>query len=509
MMAIRKEPSRRYQSAEQLSEDLRRLLAGLPVSAQPDSLGYQVRKFTARNRAMVVAAAVAFLALGIGMAVTWWQFRQSRIEQRKTAAVAEFLEDVLAGWAVRAGAEGGRTARSTVGEALQAASDRLADANDPSLDPVVRSNLHQIIGSNYIALGEYEPGERHLHAALAEQERRLRPEDPAILKTRLGLARLQLNRGDYPAARRFYEANLGALRAEAARARLSPRLLFEALNDYALLQRAQGNGGAAEALFREALALTPALDSAAAPGLAGHIESMLALVLLDRGNVAEAERRARDLVARAAARPASGAELCTYLTLLGSALLEGGELPAAKASLERGRDHCQRTFAPNYLPIYDNLRLQAHVDYLAGDFAEAETRINQTLAAYRRHAGPRYISYATALTTKALVLKATGRATEAEPLIREALAQRESTLPPDHFMTALTRGALGEVLTAQGRFAEAEAPLRESLEALQRSQVGENRRIALAKARLATLYVAWGKPEQAAAHWAGSSPAPN
>ncbi len=509
MMAIRKEPGRRYQSAEQLSEDLRRLLAGLPVSAQPDSLGYRVRKFAARNRAMVAAVAVAFLALGIGMAVTWWQFRQSRTEQRKTAAVAGFLEDVLAASAIRAGAEGGRTARSTVGEALQAAADRLADGNDLSLDPVVRSSLHQIIGTNYVVLGEYEAGERHLHAALAEQERRLRPEDPAMLKTRLALAKLQLNRGDYPTARRFYEANLGALRAEVTRGHLPSRLLFEALNDFALLQRAQGNGQEAEALFREALALTASLDSATAPGLTGHIESMLALVLLDRGNFAEAERRATDLVARAATRPASGAELCTYLTLLGSALLERGELSAAKASLERGRDHCQRTFAPSYLPIYDNLRLQAQADFLAGDFAEAEKRIDQTLAAYRRHAGPQYINYATALTTKALVLNATGRAREAEPLLRDALAQRESTLPPDHFMTALTRGALGEVLTTQGRFAEAEAPLRESLEALQGSQVGENRRIALAKARLATLYTAWGKPGQAEAYRAGSSPAPN
>ena len=49
LMALRKEPERRYQSVEQLSEDIRRHLATLPVLARRDTLAYRGAKFVRRN----------------------------------------------------------------------------------------------------------------------------------------------------------------------------------------------------------------------------------------------------------------------------------------------------------------------------------------------------------------------------------------------------------------------------------------------------------------------------
>ncbi len=69
LMALRKEPDRRYPSAEQLSDDLLRFLAGQPVRAQPDSFGYRATKFAARNRAAVAAMGVVFLSLIGGLGV--------------------------------------------------------------------------------------------------------------------------------------------------------------------------------------------------------------------------------------------------------------------------------------------------------------------------------------------------------------------------------------------------------------------------------------------------------
>jgi non-specific serine/threonine protein kinase/serine/threonine-protein kinase len=63
MMALRKEPSRRYASVQQLSDDLRRHLDGLPVSAQKDTFGYRFQKFVRRHRAGVIAASLAVSAL--------------------------------------------------------------------------------------------------------------------------------------------------------------------------------------------------------------------------------------------------------------------------------------------------------------------------------------------------------------------------------------------------------------------------------------------------------------
>ncbi|MCI0689868.1 MAG: serine/threonine-protein kinase, partial [Sporichthyaceae bacterium] len=65
LTALRKEPARRYQSAEQLAADLRRQLEGLPVSARRDTWAYRAGKFVRRSRVALVAGVIgAALALG-------------------------------------------------------------------------------------------------------------------------------------------------------------------------------------------------------------------------------------------------------------------------------------------------------------------------------------------------------------------------------------------------------------------------------------------------------------
>ncbi len=66
LKALQKDPTRRYGSVEQLAQDLRRHLSGLPVSARAATPGYRARKFLGRHRAalavtLVVAAAISTL----------------------------------------------------------------------------------------------------------------------------------------------------------------------------------------------------------------------------------------------------------------------------------------------------------------------------------------------------------------------------------------------------------------------------------------------------------------
>src|SRR6478672_6179404 len=63
LRALRKEPERRYASAEQLAEDIRRHLQGLPVTAMPDSLLYRVKKFFQRHQVGVAATTLVLVAL--------------------------------------------------------------------------------------------------------------------------------------------------------------------------------------------------------------------------------------------------------------------------------------------------------------------------------------------------------------------------------------------------------------------------------------------------------------
>ena len=81
MKALRKEPQRRYPSAEQLSEDLRRQSQGLPVTAQRDSTRYRAGKFVRRHKAGVAAAGLVLASLVAGVLATTWQARVARAER--------------------------------------------------------------------------------------------------------------------------------------------------------------------------------------------------------------------------------------------------------------------------------------------------------------------------------------------------------------------------------------------------------------------------------------------
>ena len=83
LMAMRKEPQRRYATAEQFAEDLRRHLDGLPVRARRDTFSYRAGKFVHRHKLGVAAAAVIALTLLIGIVATVWQARVARAERAR------------------------------------------------------------------------------------------------------------------------------------------------------------------------------------------------------------------------------------------------------------------------------------------------------------------------------------------------------------------------------------------------------------------------------------------
>ena len=63
LKAMEKDRDRRYRSAADLADDLKRYLTAEPVSARPASIAHQLKLFTKRNRTVVVAAGVVFAAL--------------------------------------------------------------------------------------------------------------------------------------------------------------------------------------------------------------------------------------------------------------------------------------------------------------------------------------------------------------------------------------------------------------------------------------------------------------
>src|SRR5687767_11946034 len=84
LMAMRKEPQRRYATAEQFAEDIRRHLDGLPVRARQDTFSYRAGKFIRRQKVAVAAAALVALTLLVGIITTTWQARVARAERARS-----------------------------------------------------------------------------------------------------------------------------------------------------------------------------------------------------------------------------------------------------------------------------------------------------------------------------------------------------------------------------------------------------------------------------------------
>lgn len=99
LKALRKEPANRYASVEQFSEDLRRNLEGLPVSARSATLGYRAAKFVGRNRLAVASGSLASLGVIGGIAATFWQSvranRQKQLAERRFEEVRQLARNVL------------------------------------------------------------------------------------------------------------------------------------------------------------------------------------------------------------------------------------------------------------------------------------------------------------------------------------------------------------------------------------------------------------------------------
>jgi non-specific serine/threonine protein kinase/serine/threonine-protein kinase len=83
LMALRKEPERRYSSVEQFAGDIRRHIGGHPVTARPDTIRYRAGKFIGRHRTSVAAAVLVAASLVAGIVATSYQAQVANRERMR------------------------------------------------------------------------------------------------------------------------------------------------------------------------------------------------------------------------------------------------------------------------------------------------------------------------------------------------------------------------------------------------------------------------------------------
>ena len=91
LLALRKDPQRRYGSVEQFSGDIRNYLEGRPVRARKDTLGYRANKFIRRNKVGMALAALAAIGIVTGAVAVNRQARRAEYRFRQVRKLANTI----------------------------------------------------------------------------------------------------------------------------------------------------------------------------------------------------------------------------------------------------------------------------------------------------------------------------------------------------------------------------------------------------------------------------------
>ena len=534
--AMAKEPGDRYASVDAFAADVQHVLAGRPIAARPPTWAYTARRFVARHRWGVGAAAafvVTVSAAAVVMSVQATRLAEERdrtARERDTAQqVVTFLTelfevsdpDVSAGTSV--------TARELLDRGAERIDDELTG------QPVVQARLLGTIGGVYGSLGVYDRAATLLERALALRRATLGPEHPDTAQSMEALAEA------YRELARFDDAEAMHREALAIKRRIgdSPSSIAASLNDLGLTLSERGKFGEAEPLLREAIDSWRRLGSGAQGDVAVGLNN-LAQSLRQQGRLDEAANALDEAIAIRRQRLGNDHPLlANVLGHLGQVRNAQGDLPRAEPLLREalairrkayGDDHPDTATAFNNLasllhdagdlagaePFYrlalagTEKRLGArHPDYAVqvnnlaslledrGRLDEAEALFRTSLEVRRAAFGEVHPSVARAVHNLARVELARGRVAEAESLALTALDLRRRILPAAHAEIAATTGLLGEVRAAQGKFEEAERLLAEALDMQRQSLGATHPQVAATLLKLAAVCLSTGRPARA------------
>ncbi len=419
MKAMEKDRTRRYETANELANDVQRHLNHEPVLASPPSVTYKFSKFVRRNRVAVIAGSLVVAALVIGLSLATTGFIQA------TRAKVALQDERDAAEVARREAE---AARISEGEQR-----RLAEASAET----ARKEAAELAD---------------VSAFLQEM---LASVDPSRALGREVTVRYILDE----AARKIDEGALAEQPEAEADVRMTLGKTYEALGLYV----------AAEVHLREAVAIrTRVLGDEHAHTLRSN--RTLAGVLRAEGKFPEAEALLRQ-TAEAQQRVLGGEHPDTLTTMneYAMALWGPGRFAEAEPIHRRTLEIQRRKLGDGHIDTLKSLGNLGVVCHALGKTAEAETLLREALEKSRRVLTDEHPVVAAAMNDLGLLLEDQGNYAEAETLYRKTWELDRRILGPDHPRTLITTNNLLRVLRIQGDVAETRPLVADRLDRLKRA----------------------------------------
>ncbi len=468
MMALRKEPRRRYGSAELLAEDIERYLGGLPVLARHPSRAYYLGKFLRRHRAAVSLGAIAFLSLVAGIAVAVKQTAAARRERdRATAALTQARQalhesdettNFLAGLfdvdvPVPANVPPGTTQELIARGMVQA--EQLKN------HPLVQARVLEGMGRIYENAVQIADAKLAYERSLALRRANGTGESAEAATTLIHLANTLRITGSYEAADsaawqslHIFEKLNGASDPSTA----------DAWQMLSMLAVYRSDLVASETYARRSVEIRTAAYGADDPRNAYAIE-MLGGALRRLGRNDEGERyMRRAIVLYEHDKGPNDVSLVVPLTRLADAVATDHEdYTEAARLMERGLAIAKSTLGEGHPRTAYSLEFLGALESRRGNFAKAERLSRLAADIFDRTVGKHDVALADAVADLAKVYSRAGRWSDAETTQRRAISVYESALGRAHPAYGGAIGGLCEIHLHAGRVAEAETECRTML----------------------------------------------
>jgi serine/threonine-protein kinase len=533
LMAMRKEPERRYQSVEQFSEDIRRYLAGMPVVARKDTLGYRTGKFVRRHKAgMAILALLVILAVAI--AVQSMQIARERDRANQEAAAAQAVTQSLVAMFEVADPGKARGNIITARELLDQGAEKVV--RELKNQPEVQAKLLDTIGQLYQSIGLYDRAQPLVEEALKLRRQALGDESPDVATSLTHLGEVASLKGEFARSESlFREAlamrrkllgaeskdvaeslnNLGQVLDDLGNFGEAEKLLRESLalrrklfgvehasvaESLTGLGRLMGNMGKfneAESLYRQALTIHRRLYGGDHPSVAVSLNN-LAVILQEKGDFNGAKTLFREALAMR--RKLLGEEhpdVALSFANLASVLQDLREYDEAEQLYRQALAMWHKLFGEEHPRLSNTMNNLATLLRDKGNYEESEALFRGALAMRRKQYGDEHPRVGTSLRNLGTLLYLKGNYNEAEKTQRQAIETYQKSLKPDHWMIHQSRSDLGACLIKLKRYREAEEQLLAGYAGLKAAQDARPAETQKAVTRLIELYESWGKPEKA------------
>ena len=489
LMALEKEPDKRYSSVDEFSKDIERYLEGMPIDATAHTFAYRTAKFVKRH-AIGVTLAALISTLVVGFAITSRiQANQIASERDRSEKVVSFMRDIFKG-NDPANAKGKEvSARELLDKGIVKIESELAN------QPDVQASLLDTVGQVYQSLGLYDKSKNLFEKALKNQREYFGNESREVADTLLNLSDVERIKADFKKAEKYVNESI------TIRHKLYGRESTEvvaAINLLISINVDNKDFVAAEKLSIESIELSEKLYGSESPEAVSGYHN-LASVYLSKGETEKAEANARKAVemSKNVFEKPHAAEIEANIALARLLIFRKQNFTESKKLLDRARDLGETVygyFHPKTVWILTNY---AGFYFEDKQFENAIETSNKILEVQRKLYGNDHPQIASALTEKGSFLFHAGRLDDAEDVWNKALKLRRKTLGTDHPYTTRVLGNLGLVKYEKKEYRAAAEVFRNSLAIQRKTLKPSNPQIGFSLVGLGKSLVAEGKAMRA------------